>query len=1077
MATTPDHLGRQLGRPQERSTVSRRASSAQRRAWALDRSHLGAAMPVLASAYLLRGALDRDTLRKAVNAIVRRHDILRTCIVERNGEPVQLIVPSWNISIETLDLRSSDRRAQEMRIAESWALTPAEAFDIQHGPLLRCRLMILSNDRHILSIHAHPAIWDGWSDAVWQHDLTLFYEVMSNGAANGVPPLPLQYADYAEWTQSGARADQIERDVEYWKERLLGANWSCGVPADRTRAIVDGFNRATLATSLSTTSMDGVRALCDRYGLTVDMTLAAALGVVLRRYTGEPDILFGTAVPGRYVAALKSLIGCFANAVAIRLRIPPAATLEDVLVDARTALVDARTHGLAPFDQVMTAVSTDREDTAAPPFEVLLAHYGAPRIKTAATDLQIERLRHRGAMLGAALEIHTAECGSGLDVAWCYNAEAFDEWRIRQMARHFERVLRALSAESQLRVSDMSLDDDSDAQAAVMTWRSFRDELLPERAQTIVTARTLPELFEQQVDRTPDRVAMIQHDHSITFAALNAAANRVARSLIKRGAAPETVVLVGMDRSIEQVIAVLAVIKAGAAYLPVPPDYPPLRLAYIVEQSRPLLMLTAHSSRSLPVALPTLLVDDAAGGEASKTRNVDDAERPASLQSDHPACIIYTSGSSGSPKGVMCLHAGMVNRLAWHRTLQDDEHAGPALAKTALNFIDGSTELLGPLMSGGTVVLADHHAEKDPGKLAELVCREMVGSVTVTPSMLQVLLHEWEPRRTAACRSWVSSGELLSNALTERFERMFPSARLRNLYGMTEATGDSMWGTCRNGRTDQTNIVWNTHCVVVDERIALVPMGLNGEIYIGGDGLARGYCGDPRLTATRFVANPYGPAGSRLYRTGDVARRLPHGRLTLIGRRDNQVKIAGVRTDIAEVEQALSSLDGIAEAAVVTRDGVAGVLLVAHVVPSRAHPFDETDLRRRLRLLLAPQMIPATIVPHGVLPRTTTGKIDRHALSRDREAQRGSTRCDASPEETELCQIFAELFPIADIDVSTSFLELGGHSLQAMQLANRVRERLGVDVDVMAVLETPRISDLAASIARARTDSSAHSPL
>ena len=588
----------------------------------------------------------------------------------------------------------------------------------------------------------------------------------------------------------------------------------------------------------------------------------------------------------------------------------------------------------------------------------------------------------------------------------------------------------------------------------------------------VLAEATLPDVFELQVVDSPASTALVSEDGELSYVELNEQANRIAHWLIGRGVGPESIVALALPRSFEMVAALLGILKAGAAYLPLDPDYPTERLAFMLSDARPVCLIsTREVAARLPQDTSRLLLDDVATRAALErlsSGNPTDDERIRPLRPHNPAYVVYTSGSTGKPKGVVGLHAGAINRLAWLAETYPYQAGRPAVSKSSLAFIDGTTELLGPLLHGTTVVLAPAFAARDPSALAALIARHGVSRITLVPSLLSELLEQAGDGRMGGCDLWIASGETLTRAQAAQFAAALPDAQLVNFYGSSEATGDSVSARCGEADVAIGRPIWNTQVYVLDDCLQPVPVGAAGELYIAGAGLARGYLGRAGLTAERFVANPHGAPGSRMYRTGDLARWRADGMLDFLGRVDQQVQIRGFRVEPGEVEAALTAHPAVTQAAVIAREDLQGrQQLVGYVVPAGAESVDAIQLRRRLATQLPEHMVPAAIVVLDRLPLTPNGKLDRRTLPAPDFAAITTDRAPRTPQEEILAGLFADLLGLERVGIDDSFFDLGGHSLLVIRLIGRIRSALGIELPIRMLFEAPSVAQLAARMGEA----------
>jgi len=657
------------------------------------------------------------------------------------------------------------------------------------------------------------------------------------------------------------------------------------------------------------------------------------------------------------------------------------------------------------------------------------------------------------------VELYVRERGGCLHASWVYDVDLFDSWRIEQMARHYEQLLRAIVADQTVAVGRLRLLTGVERLQLAARSNETQHEL---------TCQTLVEMFERQVRRTPNAVALISEAGELSYRDLAERAARLAHVLIEAGAGPERVVGIALDRSPEMVVSILAVLLAGAAYLPLDPDYPAERLRYMVEDATPLLVISTRLLKSrLPDSAFVRCLDEPAfaAALARAPRHVPtDAER-GTIDPDHPAYIIFTSGSTGLPKGVVGLHGGAVNRLAWFADRFGFSTDAPVLAKSSISFIDGSTELLGPLLHGGSVVLANRDATRGVVELRALIDRHGIDTCTVVPSLLRELLDdERVASELGRCRRWVTSGEPLSPADVLRFGERLPEATLVNLYGASEASGDSLFAECHGSDAPIGAPIWNTQVHVLNADLEPVPAGVSGELYVAGVGLARGYLNKPGPTAERFVPNPFGAPGDRFYRTGDVVRWRVDGALEYIGRADRQVKLRGFRIELGEIEAVLGQHAGVQDSIVLAREDTPGdTRLVAYVVPRGEQP-SIPEMRRFLKEKLPEYMIPSAFVFLAALPLTPNGKLDRRALPPPEQTRPDLHDAFVAPRtaiEAALANIWTDVLDVENAGIHDDFFELGGHSLMATQVVSRLRTVFGVELALRSLFERPTIAALA----------------
>jgi amino acid adenylation domain-containing protein/non-ribosomal peptide synthase protein (TIGR01720 family) len=1035
-------------------------SFAQRRLWFLDRLSPNNPFYNEPASWRLSGRLDAAALGRALDAVVARHEALRTTFAEVDGEPTQAIAPALPVSLARIDLSrlpALPREGEAERLARAEARRP---FDLARGPLLRAWLLLLAEGEHQLLLVLHHIVCDNWSVQLVLADLLALY----GGAA--LPDLTIQYADYAAW-QRRLGGEETARALAHWRERLAGAPELLALPADRPRPAVQTYRGARHRFRLPGDLAESLAALSRREGATLFMTLLAAFSLLLGRYAGEDDLVVGTPVAGRTRAELEPVVGCFANTLALRLRLSRAPTFRALLAETRATCLAAYAHQEVPFEQLVEALAPPRSLGHAPLVQVLFQLLNAPAAPLALPGLALRPLPIDTGTAKFDLTLFLREEAdglSGLSGNVEYATDLFAAESIARMMGHYAALLRGAVEEPDGELDDLSLLDEQERRQVLREWnrtaRAFPDDAC------------LHERIAARAARVPEAVAAVFADASLTHGELAARAGRLARRLRLLGVGPDGLAGVLLERSLDLIVALLAVLEAGGAYLPLDPDSPRERLAGMIADAAPRVLLTsAPLAERLPAGMemPVLLLDVSGPEPAIAGAPL---TRPGA-RLDDLAYVIYTSGSTGRPKGVMIPHRGVVNRLRWMQEALPLTPADRVLQKTPFTFDVSVWELFWPLLEGATLVLARPGGHREPAYLARAIAAERITVVHFVPSLLEVFLGEpGLAESCAALRQVVCSGEALPPTAAEHCRARLPRAALWNLYGPTEASIDATAWRCAAGE-DTVPIgrpIANMQAYVLDGRLRPVPVGLPGELYLGGVGLARGYLDRPELTAESFVPDPFAPApGTRLYRTGDRARFRADGALDYLGRRDGQVKVRGVRVELGEIETVLREAAGVRAAAVVAQAvGPGDLRLVAYVVGEGA-ALAPAHLRAALAERLPAALVPAAFVPLPALPLSPNGKLDRRALpppdwSRHGETP-GITAPPRTPAERALARIWAEVLSRERVDADDDFFALGGHSLLAMQVVARVRAALGVELPVSAFFHTPRLAGLAATVA------------
>ncbi|QEU88460.1 non-ribosomal peptide synthase/polyketide synthase [Streptomyces viridosporus] len=1048
-------------------------SFAQRRLWFLGRFDTTGAGYNIPLVLQLDGELDRDALSDALTDVIARHESLRTVFAETDGRPHQVVLPpAPAAALRPVAVTDDDL---DDRLAEAASLP----FDLATETPLRVTLFALGARRHVLLLLLHHIAGDGWSLAPLARDLSTAYAARRSGATPAWEPLPVQYADYSLWQHElfGSEDDEDSvgaRQIAHWKQVLAGLPEELALPTDRPRPAQASLRGDVVPFSLTPKLHRKLVQLSRDSRCSLFMVLQAGLAALLDRLGCGEDIPIGTAVAGRTDEALDDLVGFFVNNLVLRCDTSGDPSFRELLARVRETDLTAYAHQDVSFDRLVEVVNPERSLARHPLFQVMLTLQNTERATLELPGLSVapRAVRTGSARFDLALELgekRGADGGhDGLDGIVEYSTDLFDRATVEKFVSRYVRLLEAVAADADRAIGRI------DVLGPVE-----RHELLVRRNDTRheVPDTTLTGLLAEQAARTPDAPALVFEDTTLTYAELDARANRLARRLVAEGVRPERTVAVAVPRSPELVVALLAVLKAGAAYLPVDPDYPADRIGHLLGEAEPALLLTVAAA-GLPeqpdLRTPRLSLDDA--GLIAELRALDASPLPDTARPDNPAYVIYTSGSTGRPKGVPVPHRGIVNRLLWMQDRYGLRADDRVLQKTPSGFDVSVWEFFWPLITGATLVLARPEGHRDPVYLAELIRAERITTLHFVPSMLQAFLAEPAAAGCgASLRRVICSGEALTGDQRSRFFDLF-DAELHNLYGPTEASVDVTHWTCEPSEEARAvpigHPVWNTRVYVLDAALRPVAPGVVGELYLAGEQLARGYLGRPALTAERFTACPYGDAGGRMYRTGDLVRWGSDGALEYLGRADHQVKLRGFRIELGEIESVLVSHPDVAQAAVLVREDRPGdKRLVAYTVPADT-PAPDTDggaLRRHLAAALPEYMVPSAFVTLDALPLTPNGKLDRKALPAP-EVQTGEPgRAPATAQEALLCRLFGEVLGLdAPAGADDSFFELGGHSLLGTRLISRIRGEVDVELPIRALFETPTPAGLARLLGDAR---------
>ncbi|MGW3204467.1 amino acid adenylation domain-containing protein, partial [Streptomyces sp. NPDC001135] len=1028
-------------------------SAAQNRLWFLNQMDTGSAAYNDGLTVDLTGPLDTGALRAALADVVTRHESLRTVFPVHEGTPWQHVLDPADARPELTVTEVADPAALDTLLTAA----AARGFDLAGEIPVRAHLFTLAAERHVLLLVVHHIAGDGWSVAPFTRDLSHAYAARLTGGAPRFAPLPVQYADYTLWQRDvlGDEKDQdspLARQIAHWTRTLAGLPEELALPTDRPRPAVAGHQGGRISFRLTPEIHRRLIAVAQDSGATVFMVAQAALAALLHRLGAGDDIPVGTVIAGRTDDALTDLVGFFVNTLVLRTDVSGDPTFAELVDRVRDTDLAAYAHQDVPFERLVEILNPVRslarhplaqvtlalEDNAAPVLDL-------PGLTTTARPLHTDTAKFD---LSFRLGERFTDSGApaGVEGTVEFARDLFDDDTVRIFADRFLTLVDALTADPSARVGAVDVLTGEERARILTEWNDTAVE---------VPHATTTELFARQVARTPDATALVHEDTTLTYRDLDERAARLARLLRARGAGRGSRVAVALGRGTDTIVALLAAMKAGAAYLPVDPAYPADRIAYMLDDARPALVVTTTALQSvLPEDGPARLLVDA---EPLPAEPLPDT---ALLPLD-PAYVIYTSGSTGRPKGVVVSHTGVASMVVAHLTWFGGGAGHRVLQFSSPSFDASIWEILTTLLSGSALVLAPTERLAAGEPLAALLAEQRVTHATLPP----VVLAAMGEARLPDGMTLVTAGEALSAELVDRWSH---DRRMVNAYGPTESTVcATMSGDLRPG-TGLPNIgrpITNTRVHVLDGALRPVPPGVPGELYLTGAGLALGYLGRPGLTAERFAADPYGAPGARMYRTGDLVRWTADGELDYLGRADDQVKIRGFRIELGEIESVLARHDTVAQVAVLAREDRPGDRrLVAYVVPAGTDPADPAALRAHVAAALPDYMVPAAVVVLDTLPVTPNGKLDRRALPAPDFAGLSEGRAPRTDRERALCALFAEVLELERVSVDDSFFDLGGHSLLATRLISRVRTDLGAELTVRALFEAPTVAALATTL-------------
>ncbi|MCR4541375.1 amino acid adenylation domain-containing protein, partial [Pseudomonas sp. 18.1.10] len=1016
-------------------------SYAQERQWFLWQLDPHSAAYHVPSALRLKGPLDHVALQRSFDALVMRHESLRTHLQQEGEGVAQVIAATACVEIAIVDVAEATLRAQvEAHIAQP--------FDLTQGPLMRVGLLRVAEDDHVLVLVQHHIISDGWSMQVMVDELVQLYAAFSQGQAAQLPDMPIQYADYAVWQRTWMEAGEKARQLDYWRALLGGEQPVLELPLDHARPPQQSHRGASLDIPVPSVLVNALRALAQREEATLFMLLLASFQALLHRYSGQSDIRVGVPIANRNRVETEQLIGFFVNTQVLKADIDGQHTVAQLLAQVKQRALDAQAHQDLPFEQLVEALAPERNLSFNPLFQVLFNHQTQAPVRDERLHLpglKVSGLEWESQTAQFDLSLNAHESSEGLVASLTYATDLFEPATVARMASHWLNLLAGMAVDTQQRIDQLPLLAPSELQTSVHHWNAT--------ARDYSLAHCVHHRIEAQVALTPDAPALAFGQQQLSYAELNRCANRLAHRLMEAGVGPDVLVGLAVERSIEMVVGLLAVLKAGGAYVPLDPEYPRERLAYMLQDSGVKLLLTqAHLLEHLPIpqGLDSLVLGE------SWFEGYGEQNPGIVLDGENLAYVIYTSGSTGQPKGAGNRHAALTNRLCWMQEAYALDAGDTVLQKTPFSFDVSVWEFFWPLMTGARLVVAAPGDHRDPAKLVSLINREQVTTLHFVPSMLQAFLQDSLVSTCQSLQRIVCSGEALPVDAQQQVFAQLPQAGLYNLYGPTEAAIDVTHWTCVD--EDQNTVpigepIANLRTLVLDANLSPVPVGVSGELYLGGAGLARSYHRRPGLTAERFVPCPF-HAGARLYRTGDRVRQRADGVIEYLGRLDHQVKLRGLRIELGEIEARLLELAQVREASVLVVDGQH---LVGYLVLQQAGDGWRERLGAHLGNHLPDYMIPAQWVVLERMPVSPNGKLDRKALPKPDAADREYV-APRSPLEQQVASLWAQVLDVERVGLHDNFFELGGHSLLVLMLKDRLNKALGATLAVSQLMLHPTVA-------------------
>lgn len=1043
------------------------ASYAQQRLWFLDQFDPGSPFYNIPYALRIKGKFNIPILKRAVEEIARRHESLRTTFSTMEGKPVQIISQNVNIPFSVVDLANYSEEAKEPEINRLVKENARYSFNLSKGPLIRITVLNTDAEECVLVLVMHHIISDGWSMAVLVEEITKLYSAFSLGISSPLPGLEIQYADYSQWQKEFLQGETLEKQMSYWKNRLGDHPPYLELPTDRPRPAIWTNNGSSASRMIPKRILDEINSLSRNEGVTLFMTLIAAFYVLLYKYTGQTDISLGTPIANRTRKEVENLIGLFINTIVIRTELDGNPAFRELLQRVKKVTLEGYENQDLPFEFIVEKLQPERDMSYQPLFQVMFILQNIPVNSQPLREVEMSMIDVDMGTSTFDITLNLAETYKGLSASIEYNTDLFNRSTIEQMLQHYENLLNNIILSPGSAISSLQIMDEYEINRIVNEWNNSR--LLYENC------RCIHKLFERQVALCPDSIAAVYEEKSITYRELNERSNQLARKLKKLGMAPENIAAICIERSLEMLISVLGVLKSGGAYLPLDASYPEERLRFMIEDANVKVLITQSHLVNLISSFngPVVLLDRHAEEIA--------AESPLNLvnetSEDNLVYVIYTSGSTGRPKGTMITHKSLINAFkAWENSYELNTRARNHLQMASFSFDVFAGDWTRALCSGGKLVIAPREILLEGEKLYALMKKEDVNIAEFVPAVLRSLVQYLEEsgNKLDFFHLLIAGSDIWYAGEYKKFRKFCgKDTRLINSFGLTEATIDSSFF-----ETDDLNIpnerlvpigrpFANMTLYILDEFLNPVTAGVRGELFVGGWGLARGYLGRADITAEKYIPNPFAKdPGERLYRTGDLARYLSDGNIEFLGRKDNQIKLRGLRVELGEIETALSEIENIKDAAVIAREDTPGdKRIAAYLVPREGNTLNVSEIKQSLSGRLPEYMIPYAFVFLPKLPVTSNGKIDRRALpAPDINEIMKELKSNYAPPRTAveevIAAIWSDILKIQKVGINDNFFELGGHSLLATQVISRIKSTFKLEIPLRSIFENPTVSRL-----------------
>ncbi len=1056
-------------------------SLAQQRLWFFDQLAPHNTIYNVISSLRLQVSLDVNVFKHSLDVVMQRHEVLRTAITEIKGQPQQIVHPSLALSLPIVELQHLSERERETQILRLATEEAQRPFDLGQVSLIRTSLLKLGDEDYLLLLSMHSIISDAWSIGLFYQELAVLYEAFLNGQPSPLAPLPIQYTDYTRWQEEWLQGNELAEQVAYWKKQLENASSVLELPIDHPRPSIQTYRGAAQQFVLSKSLTDALKSLSSREEVSLYMTLVAVFQILLHRYTSQDNIVIGTPVAGRTQSEIESLIGPFTNTLVLRTNLSGNPTFHELLKRVREVILDAQAHQDVPFEYLVEELHIERNVAQSPLFQAMLSL--EPSSPTLPPGWTLTQLHIETSTSKFDLSLALDDQPEGLIGRFEYSTDLFDAETIHRMVGHWQMLLEGIVADIGQQIGMLPLLTEAERHQQLVEWNPIDAEYPKDKC--------VHQLFEAQVERTPDAVAVVFEDKSLTYRELNRKANQLAHYLQQLGVGPEVLVGIYVERSLEMIVGILGIFKAGGAYVPLDPAYPQERQAFKLADTQTKVMLTQQQLvEKLPPYEGCVICMDT---DWKKIAQESEENPTSAVTAESLAYVMYTSGSTGKPKGVLASHEIVVRLFeATYHWFHFDHHDVWTLFHSYES--DFTTwELWGALLYGGRVVIVSHWTSRSPEAFYNLLRTEQVTVLNQTPSAFYQLIRGEESCGTAddlALRVVVFGGEVLEfQNLKPWFERHGDqSPQLINMYGITETTTHVTYYPVSAADLERTtgSVIGrpmpDLQVYILDQYQQLVPIGVLGEMYIGGAGLARGYLNRLELTAERFISNPFSQkSNARLYKSRDLARYLPDGNMESLGRIDDLVKLRGYSIEPAEIEAVLSQHPTVDQAVVVAREDVPGdKRLVAYIVPAQGQPPVIKDLRSYLKEKLPIYMVPSAFMLLNTLPLTPNGKVDKRALPIPQQTERAAEETYAAPTSIvhyQLIQIWEELLDARPIGIRDNFFDLGGHSFLAARLVTSMEQVFSQKIPLATLFAGPTIGQLANALQTEEKEEFSRTPI